>query len=79
MPPGLCGLGLSFGAGVIGLGDANNVHDFIVRANNTPVDASSLWIYGTTPFIVQLAGTSTVLGATTLDDGIIRRAALYVN
>ena len=79
MPPGFGGLGLSFGAGVIRLGDTNNVHNFIVRANDAPVDAPSLWIYGTAPFIIQLAGTLTAIGASALNDGIIRRATLYVN
>lgn len=76
VPAGFCGLGLGLGTGAVGLGDANDVHDFIVRAHNAPVDTASLCICGTASFVVLLAGTSTggVPGA--VDDDVVRGAAL---
>lgn len=76
VPAGLCGLGLGLGTGAVGLGDANDVHNFIVGAHHASVDTASLCISGTASFVVLLAGTSTggVPGA--VDDNVVRGAAL---
>jgi len=76
VPAGLCGLGLGLGTGAVGLGDTDNVHDFIVGTHNASVDAACLCIYGTASFVILLAGTSTGSVPGAVEDDIVRGAAL---
>lgn len=70
------GFDLCFGDAILGLGNADDHHDLVVRPDDISVDALRLGVDGPATLIVELVVTARVLDALPLNHIVIWRPAL---
>lgn len=72
------GLELGVGHAILGLGDANDHHDLVVRPDDIPVDALGFRVDGAAALIVELVQGAGIFDALARDHIVIWRSALQI-